>query len=172
MPLWRQKMLNFLKSTPGYPTLSSVCSQLYDEKTFYDAFLLDVREAQSTVIIESPFITLRRFDILYPIIASAVRRHVRVVINTRPPEDHDLPMSEQASDSISIIQGLGAEVIYTVNLHRKLAIIDSDILWEGSLNILSQNNSCEIMRRTQSIQSVQQMIRFTKLSRWYNGRSL
>jgi len=31
--------------------------------------------------------------------------------------------------------------------HRKLAIIDRNILWEGSLNILSQKKSREFMRR-------------------------
>ncbi|MGK2896334.1 MAG: phospholipase D-like domain-containing protein [Candidatus Saccharimonadales bacterium] len=165
-------MYNLVKSTTAHPTLSSVSSQLYDEKTFYGAFLRDARKARTTIIIESPFITLRRFDVLYPAIELAIRRGVRIVINTRPPESHESPMSEQAFNSINAMQELGVEVIYTVNLHRKIAIIDDSILWEGSLNILSQSNSCEMMRRTQSADTVQQMIRFTKLSRWYNGGSL
>ena len=48
--------------------------------------------------------------------------------------------------------------------HRKLAIIDGQILWEGSLNILSQVLSREIMRRTNSIELAHQMIQFTKIN--------
>lgn len=44
--------------------------------------------------------------------------------------------------------------------HRKLAIIDDDILWEGGLNVLSQNDSCEIMRRIKSNEVFKQMMQF------------
>ena len=128
----------------------------------------DIRKARERVIIESPFITLRRFDTLDPLIRSSIRRGVRVVINTRHPESHDGVMRQQAFSSISTLQSIGVEVLYTSNLHRKLAMIDNEILWEGSLNILSQSDSCEMMRRTRSKDVARQMIRFTKLSRWYN----
>ena len=57
------------------------------------------------------------------------------------------------------------KVLYTVKHHRKLAIIDEEILWEGSLNILSQGDSCEIMRRTFSDSLALQMLHFTKLDK-------
>ena len=50
--------------------------------------------------------------------------------------------------------------------HRKLAVIDRAILWEGSLNILSQSNSKEIMRRTKSAFLANQVINFTKMNSW------
>ena len=142
-------------------------SELYNEQTFYQAFIRDVRKARTCVIIESPFITSRRFEALQATIDAALRRGARVVINTRDPDSHEPVMRAQASQCVSILQEQGAEVLYTCNLHRKIAIVD-DVLWEGSLNILSQNDSCEIMRRTKSKSAVKQMIRFTKLARWYN----
>lgn len=38
--------------------------------------------------------------------------------------------------------------------------IDDNILWEGSLNILSQNDSCEFMRRINSLTHTQDTLRF------------
>ena len=61
------------------------------------------------------------------------------------------------------MQEIGIKVFYTIKHHRKLAIIDEEILWEGSLNILSQGDSCEIMRRTVSSSLVYQMLCFIKL---------
>jgi len=144
-----------------------LASKLYDEKTFYEAFIGDVKKARSQVIIESPFLTLRRFRSLETVIEATLRRGVRVIVNTRNPDSHTPLMREQALSCVDILQELGAEVLYTVNLHRKVAIVD-DVLWEGSLNILSQNDSCEMMRRTISADAVKQIIRFTKLSQWYN----
>jgi hypothetical protein len=64
-----------------------------------------------------------------------------------------------------MLQSIGVEVLYTGGHHRKLAIIDRQILWEGSLNILSQNESCEVMRRIESDELAMQMLQFTKLYR-------
>lgn len=142
-------------------------TELYDEKTFYKAFVRDIAHARVRVVIESPFITTRRFETLESVIAKISKHCVRVVVNTREPEAHDSLMREQAIACIEKLQLMGVTVLYTANLHRKIAIVD-DVLWEGSLNILSQNDSCEIMRRTASPDAVAQMIRFIKLSQWYN----
>ncbi len=42
--------------------------------------------------------------------------------------------------------------LLTGNFHRKLAVIDRTILWEGSLNILSQNRSQKVMSRIEKLQ--------------------
>ena len=72
----------------------------------------------------------------------------------------------QAEEAVRRLQELDVRVMYTVKHHRKLAIIDDEILWEGSLNILSQNDSCEIMRRSVSAQLANQMLSFIGARRW------
>jgi hypothetical protein len=42
-------------------------------------------------------------------------------------------------------------------------MIDGYILWEGSLNMLSQNGSKEVMRRIVSMELCQQMLRFIRV---------
>ncbi len=138
-------------------------STLFDSNTFYKAFERDFRRARQSVIIESPFITRRRMEQLLPILTKLRRKGVRIVMNTRNPEEHNEEYAIQAEDAVAAMRGIGARVLYTVKHHRKLAIIDEEILWEGSLNILSQGDSCEIMRRTVSNNLARQMIRFTKL---------
>jgi phosphatidylserine/phosphatidylglycerophosphate/cardiolipin synthase-like enzyme len=141
-------------------------SQLYDNETFYKDFIRDLNRCKNEVIIESPFITSRRITNLLPTLQQAIRRGVEVVINTRDPIEHDLSLGAQATDAITELQRIGVEVLFTGSHHRKLAIFDRRILWEGSLNILSQNNSCEIMRRIQSPELAMQMIIFTKLDKF------
>ncbi len=135
-------------------------SRLYDNDTFYDAFMKDLKHAKSSVYIESPFITLRRMDVLLSIFTRLRQRNIRIVVNTRCPDEHDPEYERQARQAVQAMQELGIKALYTVKHHRKLAIIDDDILWEGSLNILSHNDSCELMRRTESTSLVREMIRF------------
>lgn len=135
-------------------------SRLYDQTSFYKAFLRDLEKAQSHVVIESPFITKKRMKLLLPALLRLRAKGIRIIINTKLFEEHEQRHKDQAIWAVGIMQDMGIEVLMTVGHHRKLAIIDDDILWEGSLNILSQNDSCEIMRRIHSVESVKAMIRF------------
>jgi phosphatidylserine/phosphatidylglycerophosphate/cardiolipin synthase-like enzyme len=142
-------------------------SSLYDETTFYESFMRDLRRCRDEVIIESPFITSKRMSMLLPVLEKLKSRHVRVIVNTRDPETHDSPnMRSDAHRAVSQLQHMGIHVLFTVGHHRKLAIIDREILYEGSLNILSQNNSCEIMRKIVSTQLAWQMVRFVKVDQF------
>ena len=141
-------------------------SLLYDQTTFYNAFLRDLRIAKTLVIIESPFITKKRMDLLMPALSKLRSKGVRVIVNTKPFREHDLSYQSQAMWAVQVMQDLGIEVLMTGGHHRKLAIIDNDILWEGSLNILSQNDSCELMRRINSAIAVKEMLRFTGIEKW------
>jgi phosphatidylserine/phosphatidylglycerophosphate/cardiolipin synthase-like enzyme len=140
-------------------------SILYDENTFYAAFLKDLERCRSEVIIECPFITYRRLAKLLPALQKLKEMRVRVVINTRDPHDHDGDWREEAHRALAALQRIGVHVVYTPGHHRKLAIIDREVMYEGSLNILSQNSSSEVMRRIESVQLAWQMVRFVGLDK-------
>ncbi len=139
-------------------------SSLLDQDTFYPRFIRDLERCTKEVIIESPFVTSRRLARLMPTLRKLRARGVKIVVNTKHPDEHeDEYMRGEAYETLGNLFDLGATVLYTGGHHRKLAILDRKILFEGSLNILSQNDSCEIMRRVESKALAQQMIQFTKL---------
>jgi phosphatidylserine/phosphatidylglycerophosphate/cardiolipin synthase-like enzyme len=140
-------------------------TKLYNEKTFYEQFIKDLVRADHKVIIESPFITTSRMELLYPVFVRLLARQIMVYLITRDPVDHDDEfMRDQSTNEILQCKELGVNVsLLRGHHHRKLAIIDSDILWEGSLNILSFSNSREIMRRIEGEKHVREMQNFLKL---------
>ena len=142
-------------------------SQLYDQTNFYRAFESDLSNARRRVVIESPFIASRRFYALLPVLQKALSSGVTIVVNTRDPSEHEPHMRAHAEKCIEVLHDIGVTVLYTGALHRKIAFID-DVVYEGSLNILSQSDSCEIMRRTKSSDYTCELIKFIKLSKWYN----
>jgi phosphatidylserine/phosphatidylglycerophosphate/cardiolipin synthase-like enzyme len=141
-------------------------SGLFDESTFYRAFVSDLHRCRDEALIESPFITSNRVASLLPIFGKMRSRGVRITIITRDPAVHDTPFDTQARTAVDELLDIGVQVIYMGGHHRKIAILDRRILWEGSLNILSQNDSCEIMRRIESEVLATQMIGFTKLGKF------
>lgn len=142
-------------------------SHLFDEKSFYSSFLSDLEDCEQEVIIESPFISKSRMDKLLPFFRRLVKRDVTVYVITKDPSILDEPLASYSREIIREFEILGVHVLATANhQHRKLAILDRQVLWEGSLNILSQSNSREIMRRIQGESNAQEMFEFLKLGRF------
>lgn len=142
-------------------------SSLFDERTFYPQFVRDLQDAEKEVIIESPFITLKRSESLTPLFKELVEKGVLVYVVTRDPSLHSESMGQEAELVIQTFERIGVQVLLTSNnLHRKLVILDRSVLWEGSLNILSQGNSREVMRRIEGEYFAQQMFDFLQLGRF------
>ncbi len=155
-------------SRPRVSVQELVYTKLYDEKDFYNAFKNDLKHAQNEVIIESPYMTDKRSRELAPIFKTLSRRGVKIRVNTREPRHHDTTLRIQSFMAIKTLKQAGAKVYVCSDYrHRKLAIIDGEILWEGSLNIMSQCRSREIMRRTRSRQMCGQMTSFTGIRRTF-----
>ena len=156
-------MFSFLrqKETEDFKLLES---SLYDENTFYQAFLRDINRCQKEVIIESPYITNQRMKFFRPIFKKLINRGVKVYVMTRDPKEHDMPLEYQSEAEIRNFESIGVQTLLCLgNHHRKLAILDRKVLWEGSLNILSQARSREVMRRIASEKLALQMFNFIKL---------
>lgn len=156
-------MLSLHKTRNDDGLLSSV---LLNQDNFYDIFVKDLLRAKHEVIIESPFISIKRINCLMPTFLKLNQRGVGIVINTKPLDEQDIDYIGQVGKCIALLQELGAEILITGGHHRKLAIIDQRVLYEGSLNIMSQNDSCEVMRRIDSKQLAVQMVDFIGVSKF------
>lgn len=137
-------------------------STLYNEKTFYEQFLKDLNNCVNEVVIESPYITASRMEMFYPVFQRLLNNKKKVSIVTRDPAFHlEEYIKHQSTNEVLKSMEMGIKVnLINGNHHRKLSIIDNKILWEGSLNILSQNNSREIMRRLESTKEAKKMADF------------
>ncbi|MBW7956047.1 hypothetical protein H3C66_04925 [Patescibacteria group bacterium] len=143
-------------------------SSLHDESTFYPQFVEDLLHAQHEVVVESPYITAERMKLLFPIFQRLVNRGLKVYIFTRDPQEHSLALEYQSEVEIQKFEELGVQVfLCTGNHHRKIAILDRMILWEGSLNILSQTKSREFMRRINDKKTTKETLKFLNLERFF-----
>ena len=142
-------------------------SRLYNDITFYSKFKKDLIHCKKEVIIESPFISGQRVCTLIRLFKDLVDRKVKVYVITRDPNDHDINMRRQAEETIRRFEKMGIQVIINSEYsHRKLAILGRKILWEGSLNILSQTYSQEIMRRIDSEAKARECFKFINLGKY------
>jgi HKD family nuclease len=148
-------------------SVEQIESKLFDELSFYQTFLQDLRDCEEEVVIESPFITYQRAKIFDRIFKNLIKKGVKISVITRDPREHEEFMEIQSEEAIQYFESIGVQVLICAgNHHRKLAILDKQVLWEGSLNILSQTRSREIMRRINNKTWAVEMFDFLKLERF------
>ncbi len=153
-------MIFFSKRQPA----QQFSSQLFNEEGFYKRFLKDLETCQSEVLIESPYLTSSRMEVLLPVFQRLLHKKIKIQIVTRDPSEHESELfRHQATNELLLCKDLGINIVFQKGFHhRKLAIIDKAILWEGSLNILSYSKSKEIMRRLEGGNYVKEMLDFLK----------
>jgi succinyl-CoA synthetase alpha subunit len=126
-----------------------------------------LENCREEVIIESPYITGQRAGQFIPIFEKLLEKGVRIYVMTRDPKEHTQSMEIQSEEAIRTFEIMGVQTLLCIgNHHRKLAILDRKILWEGSLNILSQTRSREIMRRIENEEFTMEMFNFLKLDKF------
>jgi len=126
--------------------------KFFNESDFYGAFITDLENARALVLVQSPFLSHSRIDKMQNIIRKCVRRRIRLCVFVQKPRKHEelVRVQELASRLVS----MGVHVNFKEKVHEKMAVIDEEILWDGSLNALSQSESFERMTRWHNRQIV------------------
>lgn len=107
------------------------------EDSFYNYFMEDVRSFSKRLIIYSPFITSDRLSSLLPFFADAIKAKKSIIIITKALSDRKKAERAQYRKYENELKSLGVTVLHKKGMHEKLAFADNEVVWVGSLNILS-----------------------------------
>jgi phosphatidylserine/phosphatidylglycerophosphate/cardiolipin synthase-like enzyme len=84
---------------------------------------------------------------MLPFLAAALDRKVKVVVVTRPAGDFREKDRPALEETLSLFPAAGVQIVYKTNIHQKFAVFDQNIIWYGSINLLSFGRAEEgIMR--------------------------
>jgi AAA domain/PLD-like domain len=115
----------------------------FTEKTFYRAVKQDIKGAQTSITIASPFLAQERVNDILPLLVEQKRKGVSVKVYTKPIEE-----SEQWSiNAGASVKAAGIELLYRPKMHEKLVFIDEKVVYNGSLNLLSHRDTRESVLR-------------------------
>jgi len=163
---FRQYLANRHDQIDSGKSKEAQVSNLFNEKNFYRSFINDMLSAKKEIIIYSPFVSKFRTDFFKSTIEKLRHRNIEIFIFTRPTSEYDSLFQPQIECALKRYEDQGVNIFYLEgSIHEKLAIIDREILWEGSLNILSQRASKEIMRRTENEDSAMQVLLYLGLNK-------
>ncbi len=115
---------------------------------FISKLQTEIQCAKNRIIIYSPFLTANAITQLLPYFVDAINRNCEIVIITKPIEEFHGYERQRRLECEAILLKNNLQIVHKKKMHEKFAFIDDEIVWTGSLNILSFNgNTQEVMSR-------------------------
>lgn len=118
-------------------------TDIHDERQFYETFADHLRTAQHSIWMWAPW-TAGRIRSVLPLLADATRRGVAVVVFVRDPSDSG-QKNATSQKYVDELRRAVTTVVEVHTLHQKIVVVDERLVLLGSLNVLSQSNSREVM---------------------------
>jgi superfamily II DNA or RNA helicase len=131
---------------------------IFDNRNFLTVFNHDISSAKSEIVIVSPYITKRHLYQMLNIFSAGINNGAKLVIITRLESDYKGKDRHSFQAMIDDIRNTGADVIFKPDIHQKFAVIDQQIVWYGSINLLSFGSSEESIMRLDSLNIANELL--------------
>lgn len=146
--------------TVGREVAISAKNVLFTEQDFYPAVMSDLFSASKSIVIFSAFMTTVGTTRWLAVLSKAMLQgtKVRIVTKTldRQPRAGGVngePVRRELSDLVQLMRKSGIAVDLRSETHEKVIVVDERVVWNGSLNVLSQvkDSTREHMTRTEDV---------------------
>lgn len=105
-------------------------------------------QAKESVVVFSGFVTPERIGSYGDLFRQKILDGVKIRCVTRPPQYNGSIPPERGKETLDALEGIGVVVDCRRDIHQKIAIVDGQVVWFGSLNPLSHTaRTDEIMMR-------------------------
>ncbi|MDR1136401.1 MAG: DEAD/DEAH box helicase family protein [Clostridiales Family XIII bacterium] len=140
----------------GTPQPLDEVHSIFDSRTFFPVYSVDVLAANSEVLIVSPFVTKRRVLSALNYLTAA---KAKVTVITKPPENYVERDRERITECMDLLRQHDVIVRTKDRIHQKFAIMDQRVVWYGSINLLSYGISEESIMRIENVDIAGELLR-------------
>ena len=82
-----------------------------------------------------------------------------IIRNMQPKTDFKEKDQTALDNALELLQQNDIRIVFKSNIHQKFAIMDQNIIWYGSINLLSYGNAKESMMRIESPNIANELIK-------------
>lgn len=108
----------------------------------------DIRRATRSIEIYCPFLNQQPVRTWSARLAERTADGVDVIVRTRPPAEQTSDAAvESVQKRVEELRAAGCRVEFRERMHEKVLILDSTVLWHGSLNLLASPGPTDLMMR-------------------------
>ena len=131
---------------------------IFDSDSYISVFERDIEEAGMEIVISSPGINERGVQRNIKTLGERHDAGVKITLLTLPGDGYPKERIEKTKELIAELMGLGVTVQEKPGMHEHFAVIDREIVWYGSVNLLSNAKEEDNLMRVKSKEIAQELL--------------
>ena len=151
----------------GYKICNNVIAEkqtanaIFGIDTYEKVYEIDLLEANKEVIISSPGLNQAKVNAFVRLIKQRQENGVKITVVTLDPEGYPEEKIEDTKALVQVLENCGIKVRLQDHMHEHFAIIDDEIVWYGSMNLLSRAKIDDNLMRVKSKDAAQELLEMT-----------
>ena len=134
---------------------------IYDIENYAETYWKDLEEANSAVVVSSPRLNNQKVDRIINMLGKRRELGVRVTIVTWHPDAYKYGKDDVRMELMERLRKAGFEIRLVEESCEHYAIIDNDIVWYGSVNLLSKEDAEDNLMRVCSKDIAAELLEMT-----------
>lgn len=151
----------------GYELCVNACGEkqvanaIYDIESYAEIYWRDIEEAISDVIISSPRLNNQKVNHLIALLGKRQELGVKVTIVTWHPDAYKYGRDDVRMELMERLRKAGFEIQLVEETCEHYAVIDRNIVWYGSMNLLSKEDAEDNLMRVCSKDIAAELLEMT-----------
>ena len=134
---------------------------IYDIENYAETYWKDLEEANSAVVVSSPRLNNQKVDRIIKILGKRRELGVKVTIVTWHPDAYKYGKDDVRMELMERLRKAGFEIRLVEETCEHYAVIDNEIVWYGSVNLLSKEDAEDNLMRVCSKDIAAELLEMT-----------
>ena len=134
---------------------------IYDIENYAETYWKDLEEANSAVVVSSPRLNNQKVDRIINMLGKRREFGVKVTIVTWHPDAYKYGKDDVRMELMERLRKAGFEIRLVEESCEHYAVIDNDIVWYGSVNLLSKEDAEDNLMRVCSKDIAAELLEMT-----------
>jgi hypothetical protein len=134
---------------------------IYDIESYADTYWRDLEEAKDTVIVSSPRLNNQKVNRIIVALGKQQELGVKVTIVTWHPDVYKYGRDDTRMELMERLRKAGFEIRLVEDSCEHYAVIDNQIVWYGSVNLLSKEDAEDNLMRVCSKEIAAELLEMT-----------
>lgn len=134
---------------------------IYDIENYAEIYWKDLEEANSAVVVSSPRLNNQKVDRIIKILGKRRELGVKVTIVTWHPDAYKYGKDDVRMELMERLRKAGFEIRLVEESCEHYAVIDNEIVWYGSVNLLSKEDAEDNLMRVCSKDIAAELLEMT-----------
>lgn len=144
---------------------------IYDIETYAETYWRDLEEAKSGIVVSSPRLNNQKVNHIITALSKRRELGVKVTIVTWHPDAYKYGRDDVRMELMERLRKAGFEIRLVEDTCEHYAVIDNEIVWYGSMNLLSKEDAEDNLMRVCSKDIAAELLEMTvgsevKMQEW------